>query len=73
MYVVATDLKLFLSNLLKILVFFPGLTMFHVFYSVFFNFHELVVRCLSKFLRLAWSWTFLFTLVANFSCLPAQH
>ena len=42
MHVVATDLKLFLSNLLKILVFFPELSMLQVFFRVFFNFHELV-------------------------------
>ena len=58
MHIVFTDLKLFLSNLLKILVFLSKLTMLQDFYSVFSNFHQLVVRCLSKFLRLAWPWNF---------------
>ena len=58
MHVVFTDLKLCLSNPFKILVFLLELTMLQDFYSVFSNFHQLVVRCLLKFLRLAWPWNF---------------
>ena len=58
MHVVFTDFKLCLSNLLEILVFFPGLTMLQDFYIVFTNFHQLVVRCICKFFRLAWPWNF---------------